>query len=439
MDEQLRLRKIEEILATEPIGHQNIFYNSRPMDMPVYRVPVELTIFNEYNHRIASWIKTLTADQDEPDASTPEGDKIIMDLLYKSDEEKNEKTIADIKTKGQQQVGVITKDGVIADGNRRCMALRMLEERGSGVQFFLAAILPDTFAGNRKKIMQLETMLQLGVDDKVDYDPIQKYIKVSDLIDENYTPIQIAGFMGEKESKIKEYQEIFALMDRYLKYVGAPGAYQALVDKKLEGYFFNLAQYVKRYEGGRPTDSDWTPTDPDINDLIELHFDYFRLEAIKSSGDEDEDNKGRSGKYGSQELRPLGNPAKGSGVFLREEIWKSLLKEHDNVMDGVEEKSLDEIKQEEGLSTVQAIRRKDREYTQKASPSLRGNFERAKENLQNYKEKDRPMDLLASALKKLEACQKADDTKIKGRSEIEKVAKEIHQISYDIMQWAKGK
>lgn len=439
MDQQLRLKKITEILATEPIGYQNVFYNNRPMDMPVHRVPVELTIFNQHNHRIASWIKTLTAEQDEPDASTPEGEKIIMDLLYASDEQKNEKTIADIKRKGQQQVGVITKDGVVADGNRRCLALRKLEERGEGNQFFLAAILPDTFEGNRREIMQLETMLQLGVDDKVDYDPIQKYIKVSDLITEGYTPLQIAGFMNEKESKIKEYQEIFSLMDRYLEYIGAIGAYQILVEKKLEGYFFNLAQYVKRYQGGRPTDSNWTATDPDINDLIELHFDYFRLEAIKSSGDEDEDNKGKSGKYGSQELRPLGNPAKGGGIFLREEIWKPFLKQHDDAMDSVEEKSLDEIKQQEGLTTVAAIRHKDREFTRKVSSNLRGNFERAKENLQNFREKDRPKDLLASALKKLEACQKADDTKIIGRSEIESLAKEINQTSYDIMQWARGK
>jgi hypothetical protein len=437
MDLQIRYKKIGEILEGEPIGKQNIYYAGRPTDMPVYRVPIELTVFNEHNHRIASWIKTLTAEQDEPDASTPAGEKIIMDLLYYSDEQKNEKTITDIKLKGQQQVGVITRDGVVADGNRRCLALRKLEERGEGSQFFLAAILPDTFAGKRKEIMQLETMLQLGVDDKVDYDPIQKYIKVKDLIVEGYNPKQIAGFMGESEAKIQEYQEIFALIDRYLEYIGAVGAYQILVDNKLEGYFFNLAQYVKRYSRGRPLDSNWTPNDTDINDLIDLHFDYFRLEQLKSTGNEDEDNAGKSGKYGSQELRPLGNPAKGNGIFTREDIWKPLFNEHDDFMDGIEEKSIDEIKRDEGLSTVAAVRHKDREFTRKASASLRGNFERAKENLQNFREKDRPTDLLSSALKKLEACQKADDSKIVGRSEIWRLAKEINHASYEIMKKSK--
>ena len=441
MDQALRIEKIEKLMEDQkPQGIQNLYYNGEKKQIPVYRVPVSLLIFNQYNHRIASWIKTYSAEHDNLDVSTPEGEEIITSYLLNSDKKRNDKTKDDIKQKGQQQAGVITKDGIIADGNRRCLALKRIEtEDNEPDQYFLAAILPDKFEDNRKEIMQLETSLQMGVDDKVDYDPIQKYLKVSDLLEEGYKTGQIANFMGEEEKKVKEYVSIHKLMNDYLEYIQAPGAYQVLVEKKLEGYFFNLAQHIKSYENNKNLHHTWREIRGiDLEDLKRIHFDYMRLEAIKSSGDEASDNSGKSGKYGSQELRPISNPSKNLGIFAKKDIWDKFSKAHDEVMDGIEEQSIDELKTEDkNLNLVEAIRKRDRLFTLKASPTLRKNFEIAKEDLENFRASDAPRSLLEAAMKKLIACQNADDEKLKGEEDIFSLAKQINQISYEIMKIAK--
>lgn len=42
-------------------------------------------------------------------------------------------------------------------------------------KYFLAIILPDD--AEEKDIQQLETIYQMGEDDKLDYNPIEKYLK----------------------------------------------------------------------------------------------------------------------------------------------------------------------------------------------------------------------------------------------------------------------
>ena len=88
-------------------------------------------------------------------------------------------------------------------------------------------------------------------------------------------------------------------------------------------------------------------------------------------------------------------------------------------MDGIEEQSIDELKAEDKhLNLVEAIRKRDRLFTQKASPTLRKNFEIAKEDLENFRASDAPRSLLEAAMKKLIACQNADDEKLKGEEDI---------------------
>ena len=74
MDQALRIEKIEKLMEDQKPRE----YKTLPMakkQIPVYRVPVSLLIFNQYNHRIASWIKTYSAEHDNLDVSTPEGEE----------------------------------------------------------------------------------------------------------------------------------------------------------------------------------------------------------------------------------------------------------------------------------------------------------------------------------------------------------------------------
>ena len=95
---------------------------------------------------------------------------------------------------GQQRYGIVTADGIIIDGNRRAMLLNRLfnthEKLGftyaqvEHCRYFLAIILPDD--AEERDIQQLETIYQMGEDDKLDYNPIEKYLKCKELKTTDY-------------------------------------------------------------------------------------------------------------------------------------------------------------------------------------------------------------------------------------------------------------
>src|SRR5690606_8114807 len=112
-------------------------------------------------------------------------------------------------------------------------------------------VLEEELAENVKEIMRLETTFQMGEDAKVDYDPIEKYLKCKDLI--QYYPgekgiDEIAKMMGEKPPAIKEYLSIMERMDDYLDKLGYNGIYTRL--NKTEGAFVDINGYLNRYESG---------------------------------------------------------------------------------------------------------------------------------------------------------------------------------------------
>lgn len=140
-------------------------------------------------------------------------------------------------------------------------------------QYFLAIILPDD--ADEKDIQQLETIYQMGEDDKLDYNPIEKYLKCKALLKCGFSIDDIAGFMGEKTSQIKEWIRILTLMEEYLKAYGYDGIYTRL--DKTEGPFVDLASYLEAYEkrGTNVRNVDWNYTESDISDLKQVCFDYI--------------------------------------------------------------------------------------------------------------------------------------------------------------------
>ncbi|MDA8625258.1 hypothetical protein N9N43_02890 [Alphaproteobacteria bacterium] len=442
MEPELRIEELKKFFSkNEPIGtRQNFEYRGGLHTFDIYRIPINLLIFNIYNHRIAPAVRTYEAEfSQELNPSSPEGEKQIIDFLYREKPDYNDNTLADIARRGQQEPGVITKDGVIVDGNRRAMSLKKLEKT-KGTQYYNAVVLPHEYMDDRVAIMQLETELQMGVDDKLDYDPISKYLKVSDMWPHfSIEKIAQSMYLADDQEKINEYYDKFLLMEEYLEYIEAPGAYQVLVDKKLEGYFHNLYGYLKRYEGkGRPVEADWNIKDTDIEALKFMHFDYFRLVSLdksdRSSEEKEEDFKG---KYGSQELRPLGNPAKNKGVFTNGEIWSDQKRRHRDLMKSYPIKSVSEVKSQLQCTTVEAIEHIDYDFTKALWKEMKNNFEYAKRQNEDFTEADRPVSLLEQALQKLERIQKTTQPENLIGDEIEALAKAINKRSYRIMQDAK--
>ena len=287
----------------------------------VYRIPIEYLVPNVLNDRIAWKIREFEAENGRKLSVENQAD---VDYVYKLIEEEhvteNERTIKDLALKGQQQHGVITNDGIIIDGNRRATLIRQLfngKARDFNVdvekfRYFETIVLDEDIPPH--EIMALETSLQIGEDVKVKYNAINIYIKIDNLIRAGYNVAQIAQYMNEEESKIKQKISTFELMNVYLDTIGKPEHFTLL--EGLEDQFIKTNIIFKKLDD-KTYPADWDYTDIDVANFKTVAFDYIR------------------NKYEGKEYRSvlLGSSTKADGVFSDENIWKDFYKEHTKIVD----------------------------------------------------------------------------------------------------------
>ena len=244
----------------------------------VYQIPLEFLVYNKYNGRISSRVKAYERQNHELNAEDDADCAIIEDMLWKSKEDRNKKTMKDLVENGQIRHGIVTTDGVIIDGNRRASLLscayRERNKHGWSAQnaerclYFNSIILPED--ATPRDIQQLETTYQMGEDDKLDYNPIEKYLKCQDLKEVGFDEKQIAEMMDEFVADIRKWLRTLELMDDYLNYREYQDMYPML--DHVEDYFLSLSKGLRDWsEQSSLAKSEWEYTDTDIDDL-ETHL-----------------------------------------------------------------------------------------------------------------------------------------------------------------------
>ncbi len=421
MDRNIREVKIQEIMSAESnkSGSKNITYKDNTSEMTAYKIPVEYLIFNKYNGRIGTFVKTHEKQYGPINATTESGEELIVNFLWKSKESRNKKTMADINEYGQKEVGIITKDGVIIDGNRRCMLLKKLAKKNhSNPTYFRAIVLSDSFIDSPKEIRKLETIYQMGADQPVDYNAIEKYLKCKELHEEDdFTHEEIAKFMGEKSAKIKEYLSILKLMENYLSTYGYEGMYTRLSEEKVEGPFVDIRGYLETQESGKGIRGrNWQPESDNIDDLKNIYFDYIRA------------------GFGTHKIREIGNPSKGQGFFNLKEIWDNFTKDYEDKITPINdiEKSLNDSVQtrpDENINDI--IKSRDTDWKNKVESKLKENLGKYKRKLDDTNQANAPMELLQRAKNTLESIntdsEEFDDNLLD-------IVKSINSILWDFQQ-----
>jgi len=400
MDQESRIKYFDNLKKnSDPISHMPIWYKNQRQELPVYEIDLNYLLYNQYNGRIASLVKSYEKQNGlNLDSSNKDDRKIIERFLWSSNVPSNKSTKKSIKEQGQLKYGIVTKDGVIIDGNRRAMLLNeIFDEEKENPRYFRGVILNESIEDNPKEIMRLETTYQMGEDAKVDYNAIEKYLKCQDLIQFKFTEKEIGKMMGESESKIKDYISIMNLMNDYLEQdqLGYDGIYTRL--DKTEGAFVDLNSYLKRYKGGKSKMVLWNYDDTDINDLREIYFDYIRgtYNSKKSSDSGD-----------SKDYRYIGQTSKKGSFFSNEEIWTKFRDKHFEEIDKInsEELTIDEIRAKhpnESLETL--LKSRDVAWANKSDSILKSNMGRSRSALENKNNRDKPLELLISAKDKLES------------------------------------
>ncbi|EAE1982283.1 ParB/RepB/Spo0J family partition protein, partial [Listeria monocytogenes] len=132
----------------------------------------------------------------KPQPGNSDYNEIFEKFIYNSNSRALENTLQSIKEKTQQEPGVVLSDGRVIDGNRRFTALRMYQNQDYIPKTFEAVILSlDVNSENdEKKIKELELDLQLGREERVNYDPIDRIFDV-------YNTIEVEKLMTVEEYK----------------------------------------------------------------------------------------------------------------------------------------------------------------------------------------------------------------------------------------------
>lgn len=207
----------------------------------VFKIKLNLLYYNDKNDRIATWVSQYKAEHGELDVTSENYNDIIHDFIMKSNPQAMAKTIKNIRMVNQRVPGVVLRDGRIIDGNRRFTSLRELSKEDPKFGYFEAVILDHDYTKDNTAIKELELRLQHGVDEKVDYDPIERLVGIyNDIVEGPFTVEKYAACTNEKKSEVQKNVEIAKYMVEFLDFIKAPKQFHLARSLDLDGPLHEL-------------------------------------------------------------------------------------------------------------------------------------------------------------------------------------------------------
>jgi len=214
----------------------------------VYLVPTELLRFRRENGRIASDVESYEKSHKRLDESSASDQDLLRKFLEDKDPNKTEELVRSLENDKQREAAVITADGFLINGNRRKMALEILQARTHDPEYsrMKVVILPskDEEGGEPTNydIELLENAYQFHHEGKSEYFnfdralsirrkekevgiPLETQLKQ----DSKYAKLDAKKFEKEVKNYRDEYLGPLECIDKYLEYVGRPGDYGAIV------------------------------------------------------------------------------------------------------------------------------------------------------------------------------------------------------------------
>lgn len=383
-----------------------------------YEIPMDLIIYNVENGRIASLVKSYEREHSSLNPENIDDANIIARFLYDSNEAANKKTMKNIVANGQLETGIITSDGVLVDGNRRVSLMRQILGETSSYttaerarcEKFRAIVLPED--ADPKEILRLETTFQMGADEKVGYNAIEKYLHARDLYDQGFSTNDISEFMDlDGASEVNKLLEIMNLIDEYLEYFELNGLYTRL-PKGFEDDLQKLNTAIKKVKNGSIS---WIPTDrlTEVeNDLKCISFDFIRLNAKSQDG---------------FEFRSIASTSN-ANFLANEEVWNQFVSSWQEATKDIEESSVEDVLKT-STSTNESTRlleARDNDWREKVKDGLMDSFNDAQTTINNKKEKEKPAVLLKRALN---AIQQIDLVNINSASDKSDILKYLGQVT----------
>lgn len=259
LNELIKNGNIEKTTLTK-----RLTIGSETKDYPVYKFPLEYLYYNDQNGRINTVYHQYISNHGKltPEIGESKYNEIFEKFIFESKKQALKDTQVSISEKGQQEPGVILSDGRVIDGNRRFTALRRIQRDINIKQYFEAVILSFDIKNklDEKKIKELELDLQLGRQERVSYDPIDRIFDV-------YNTIEVQKLMTREEYKkasgagnTKRINRDLRLADLIIKFLSIVAPNENPIDKfylarelKLDGPLEDIERTINKLKKDKET------------------------------------------------------------------------------------------------------------------------------------------------------------------------------------------
>lgn len=258
-----------------------------------YRINIEHLKFNPFNDRFAVEISEASQLDGKVVGYDEDSQKSLEKLLWESNVAKNKLTMQNMIDNGILRDVVIDLSGTILDGNRRIAISKMILKKNANdvnlVRKFthVEVVLVEKHL-TEKEIRSFETQLQMSEDEKLDYDPINVYLKVNRLFNESSFEKkedkikEIARQMGAKykASDIQKKLDVFKVMESYLFKLKKNGQWSLLKDRA--DMFEKLHAMKQNWDEGK-IQTEYVRTFPNYQKLYDILviFVALKLEGKK--------------------------------------------------------------------------------------------------------------------------------------------------------------
>jgi hypothetical protein len=198
---------------------RTVTLNGKPVILQGYRLPLKLIYYNIENGRFASEYNRLVRDNGgkDLDATNKDNAKKIQNLLLELNSEDTKRTYDNVKQHGQTDLGIITQDGYLIDGNRRMSIISKLLEDTREPQYRFIEVAKLDRDISSKDLWAIEAGISMGMDPKVRYGPINELLKLEKGIKSGFSVDEIADLLyGGKPDEIDKKLKKLELMKEYL-------------------------------------------------------------------------------------------------------------------------------------------------------------------------------------------------------------------------------
>jgi hypothetical protein len=394
-------KKIASPPDSTVIDYLNELQDKTPRSVEL--IPTRFLKFRKDNGRIKAEVESYEkSNQVILDEESDEGQRLLKDFLIKNDKESNEELKKLLIHKGQREPAIITCDGFLINGNRRKMALEELyleKDQDPNFEMMRVVILPE--GALELDILKIENRYQLQGEGKSDYQGLNRALTIKRNMEKGFTlraqlkddPQYHDLPAKELAKKEEEYKKKFLMplecVDRYLNLFDNDGLYNLISENvnDKDGRWQSFLDYSNFYNStlNNPAKRvEYKIKDNEVRKIENAIFKIIRKRSLNS-------------KELEAAIGKLHDFVRKAPKYLKNaDAKKFILK----IADDVPEDVPDNLKSNKDGEKYDE-RTIDEKWGTHFKNEILGNLMQAHKIVANQSDRDKPLELLEDALKKL--------------------------------------